>query len=272
MIVHFPINAEAKSCKHDYTNDICNKCGYVRIHEFEKSITFYTIKDNVPVWSLPTKNSNLIKTIEKCDSSVEIDGITRNQYGNIWLQASNMGGFIYVENLYLNFEVLAIQNYQYIASYNDSILGMTEFYELVKPGGTADYKKWLDPSNRGIEYNVNFRDRCCRMTAEDLGNIHYGYLGRLIGFPPDFLLYAGGIVNQYGKLDLESLKRRTREAANECAVYIDPLDFSICVITTETSDIITEIFTECSASYCDEASDAKNVQFGINYFETGILE
>lgn len=266
-----PMNVQAKSCSHNYTNDICKKCGYVRVHEFQESITFYTIKDDVPIWSLPTKNSDLVKEVSNCDQAIEINGIIRNQYGNIWLRTGDMDGYVYIENLYLNFDVLAIQNYQYIIAYDDAEMGMLEFYDLVKPGGTADYKHWLDPSNKGIEYTVNFNDRCCKMTAEELGNIHYGFLGRLTGFPSEILLYAGGVVNQAGKLDFEALKKRTTEAAVKCA-NPDIVAFSICVITTETQDIITEIFNECSGSYCDNPDDAYNVQKGINYFETGILE
>ena len=145
--------AEAKSCKHDFgSNDVCKKCGYTRIHSFDSSITFYTIKDNVPVWSKPTKNSKTIKTITDKNSMVQVDGILRNQYGNIWLKVSDQQQFIYIDNLFLDFGTLVAQSFQQIIAWKTDKMKMTAFFDLVQPGGHADFKRWLDPGNKQFTY------------------------------------------------------------------------------------------------------------------------
>lgn len=263
-----PCTVQAKECKHKFVNDVCKKCGYFTVHEFEDSITFFTKKDKVPVWSEPKKNSSLVEEIDSIGEQVQIDGLLRNKSGNIWLRAVNEGGYVFIDNLYLDFSVLAVGNYQNIYVLDKAEAQAVEFFNLVRPGGQADYKNWLDPSSKGIEYTVLFDDTFYQMTAEELGNIHYGFLGTAVGFSSDVLLYAGGMVNQVGKMRLNSVARRIEETENVCGFLVGDLK-PICVITVGTIDLITQIYSECSGSYCDTKEDAEDVQRGIDYYETG---
>ena len=235
------ITVEAKSCDHDYGNaDVCNKCGHLRVHPFESSITFLTYKENVPIWSQPTKFSQQQENIVKKDTPLNINGILRNNYGNIWLRLTNNRGYVYVENVYLCLEILAMQNYQSIWHGVTKVEKLAIFYNLVQPNGSADYKHWLDPSNKGIMYNVKINSKFYQMTAESFGNIHYGFLGRLAGINDNALLYAGGAVN--------------------IATNFNKLRYNI-----------PKLVSQCVNSYCDESSDVNDVKSGIQYFNTGVF-
>ncbi|MBD2869291.1 polymorphic toxin type 44 domain-containing protein [Paenibacillus arenilitoris] len=65
-----------------------------------------------------------------------------------------------------------------------------EFASKVKSGGVWDYKLTLgvDTPYKYAGYNV---------TGEDLGNIHYGFVGRYAGFSKNLLLTAAGAVQIY---------------------------------------------------------------------------
>lgn len=228
----------AQECTHEYTNDICEKCGEYILHDFEESIYFYTIKNDVPIWERPTKYSERIDTIENKRTLLCIDGLLRNQYGNIWLHISS-GGFVYSENTFLVFEVLALQSLQRVTALGEKF-ELFSFYDLVQPGGTRDYKKWLDPSAKHILYNVEVQQNMYQMTAEEIGNIHYGFLGRAIDIDSKFLLYMGGAVNlKTSKFILKNIIKN-----------IDA----------------------CINSYCDSEEDVLNVQRGINYYDSGVFE
>lgn len=243
MLLSISVPAAAKSCSHDYgSTDVCSKCGHLRVHSFDRSITFYTAKQNVPVWSQPTKYSDKVTTITEQDTLVEIDGILRNKYENIWLKVAGETQYIYIDNLYLWFESLVVQNLQMIIPFENKTTQLAAFYDAVKPGSYADYKCWLDPGNKQFTYKVRFgTDNYYDLTAEELGNIHYGYLGRAFGLDSDGLLYAGGVVNQI----LKFLR--------------DPWN------------AVKEISDECTNYYCDTEEDATDVKRGIDYFDTGVL-
>ncbi len=224
----------AQECNHEYTNDVCEKCGKYTLHNFEESICFYTIKKNVPIWEKPTKYSELIETIEDERTPLYIDGVLRNQYGNVWLHISS-GGFVYSENTFLIFESLFFSSYQRTIALGTKY-DLLCFYDLVKPGGTRDYKRWLDPSAKQTLYNIEIQQNLYQMTAEEIGNIHYGFLGRSIGIDPETLLYAGGIVN---------------------------------IITSKS---LIKNINACVDSYCDDENDVINVQRGIDYFDSDVFE
>lgn len=224
----------AKECTHEYTNDVCEKCGEYILHNFENSICFYTIKNDVPIWEKPTKYSERIDTIKNERTLLYIDGLLRNQYGNIWLHVSS-GGFVYSENTFLIFEALFITSYQKVTALGEKF-ELLSFYDLVQPGGTGDYKKWLDPSAKHILYNVEIQQNMYQMTAEEIGNIHYGYLGRAIGIDSETLLRAGGIVN---------------------------------IITSKS---LLKNIDACINSYCDNENDVINVQRGIDYYDSDVFE
>ena len=71
--------------------------------------------------------------------------------------------------------------------------GPFEFYDAVKDGGKWDYKLHPDGSEwipRNGVFSVNGK----KMTAEQLGNINYGFTGSVLGFPAPVLRMAGGFV------------------------------------------------------------------------------
>lgn len=267
------ITSEAKSCKHSFKNDVCKKCSYVRVHEFEESILFYTAKDEVPVWSEPTKNSELVKEIPDKNTMVDLEGVLRNQYGNIWLKVDGKG-YIYIENLYLNFESLVACSWQEIYALEGEA-AIAEFYNQVSPNGSADYKRWLDPSSKGIIYKVSIKDELYDMTAEELGNINYGYLGKMVGFTDDVLLYAGGALNQFGKLNSRTWNSAYQKALKDCSIcgsfLCDQIE-KVCAVGKTPLYIMTDIVEECSSSYCDTKEDAEDVMRGIEYYKNGEFE
>lgn len=226
----------AKNCNHKYSYDVCINCGKYNLHEFEEDICCYTAKNDVAIMSEPNKGSSILETMYDQDSLIYIDGILRNQHGNIWLHVNSENtGFIFINNIYLNLDALVITSYQQATA-----LGLEKslvcFYDLVRPGGTRDYKKWLDPSLKNIPYTVKIKDSFYQMTAEELGNIHYGYLGKTLNIDSEILLYGGGGANIISNFSLERLKK---------------------------------IVESCVNSYCDNEDDVYDVIRGINYFESG---
>lgn len=273
LAIMTPLVAYADSpCKHKYKNDVCTKCGALRVHEFNSSITFYTAKDDVPIWSKPTKYSARVETISDQDTSIQIDGILRNEYGNVWFRISDEETYVYIENLYLDFGTLVLQNYQLVTYSDDPAVVLGEFYNLVKPGGRADYKVWLDPGGKSIPYTVRLGTfDYYNMTAEELGNIHYGYLARALGVNTDIILYAGGAVNQLGNLNWNSLRPSLLSGTVKCLLQEPTVLYPVCVIQKTTKSVLEDIYFECAFSYCDDPKDAKDVRRGIDYFETGAL-
>lgn len=268
FLLVFPVTAFASGCNHKYKHDVCKKCGELRLHTFDQSITFYTVKDNVPIWQKPTKNSAKLREIDSSDTQIQLEAILRNQYGNIWLKVEGEDAYIYIDNVYLDFVTLTMQNFQKIIVWDDDEMRLAAFYDLVRPEGSADYKEWLDPGGKGIEYSVKMNDSYYTMTAEELGNIHYGFLGRAAGFEEDILLYAGGTVNVMGQIF-----RIPKETHEFCSASGSNLIFyPICASSTfslKSLSTIKQIYTECSDSYCDDAVDASNVQKGIDFFDNG---
>lgn len=268
FLMVFPVTAFAAGCNHKYKHDVCKKCGKLRLHTFDNSITFYIAKDDVPIWQKPASDSAKIREIDSADTQIQVDAILRNQHGNIWLKLKDEDEYIYIDNVYLDFVTLAMQNFQKIIVWDDEETRLTAFYDLVRPEGSADYKEWLDPGGKGIEYSVKINNSYYTMTAEELGNIHYGFLGRAAGFEEDVLLYAGGAVNVMGQFF-----RIPKETHKFCSASGSNLIFyPICASTTfsrKSISTIKQIYTECSDSYCDNSVDARNVQKGIDFFDTG---
>ena len=70
------------------------------------------------------------------------------------------------------------------------------FYELVKSNGNWDYKleeNWerdLDVPFLGLDGKFIYNGKIT--TAEDFGNIHYGFVGTSLGFSPTVLYIGGG--------------------------------------------------------------------------------
>ena len=88
------------------------------------------------------------------------------------------------------------ENAAILSEYKDEhnyIDTVTYFVDKVKPGGDWDFKSqedWALDSNTTYAYNGT------ELRYDDIGNIHYGYVGRVI-FSSYMLLFAGGAVQIY---------------------------------------------------------------------------
>lgn len=71
--------------------------------------------------------------------------------------------------------------------------GPYQFYSAVKDGGAWDYKRRPDGTD-WIPFNGEFQVLGKTMTAEQLGNLNYGFTGAATHFPASVLHMAGGIV------------------------------------------------------------------------------
>ena len=184
-------------------------------------ITFYTDRDNVGVFSEATTQSEQVDTIWSKNTSVQIDGIYRNFADHIWLRVTGSNRFIKLYddqadnyNLVLDFLTLINQNY---ATITDSTFKTAEFINIVRESGRGDYKHWLDPSNRKIKYKVRFGELGSKIiTAEQLGNIHYGFLGSAVGFNANTLKWGGGMINLGGLLNPNRIAIRWDNAVTRC--------------------------------------------------------
>lgn len=71
-----------------------------------------------------------------------------------------------------------------------------EFYHSVNTGGIWDYKipkRWKESINvQFLGYNKPFIYNGVITTAEEFGNIHYGFVGSAVGFSPTILFIGGG--------------------------------------------------------------------------------
>lgn len=88
----------------------------------------------------------------------------------------------------------AAEMQSYSANHNIISTGLY-FAERVKPGGTWDFKSQDDWN---LEYNVTYLYNDTKLMYDDIGNIHYGYVGHSV-FSMNTLLTMAGIV-QIGTL------------------------------------------------------------------------
>ncbi|OEI75434.1 hypothetical protein BG616_15030 [Bacillus subtilis] len=103
------------------------------------------------------------------------------------------------KNITTDFSTKIKQNAIKIAYYamNDSTYPIgtgREFASKVKTGGPWDYKLKYGPKKK---YIFDTKGGCYNPTGEDLGNIHYGYVGRAAGFSDSFLRTAAGAYQIY---------------------------------------------------------------------------
>ncbi len=84
-----------------------------------------------------------------------------------------------------------------IAAYNNRVLNRLQYFESMEDHGMLWDYKVEDNWQRDIKVpylNVDgpFIYNGKVTTAEDFGNIHYGYIGKVMGFPDNLLYMAGG--------------------------------------------------------------------------------
>ena len=85
------------------------------------------------------------------------------------------------------------ENYEQAKRWGWELDGPFEFYNAVKDRGKWDYKR-LPKGSEWIPRNGVFSVNGKKMTAEQLGNINYGFTGSVLGFPAPVLRMAGGFV------------------------------------------------------------------------------
>ena len=168
-------------------------------------IPFVTSRANVPVYSEPTRLSEYgsyqIRVISVSLTPVTIVARARNKWGNLWGQLKG-GGWIYMGgipqvgndpngiegNLILDFDALTRLTKQEIS--NIIPIGLagnnqrqTFFINRVKPKGNWDVKEYLaSPWPNAKTYTVKFGNKYDRLSAADIGNVLFAYMGRHIGY------------------------------------------------------------------------------------------
>ena len=85
------------------------------------------------------------------------------------------------------------ENYEQAKRWGWELDGPFEFYNAVKDRGKWDYKR-RPKGSEWIPRNGVFSVNGKKMTAEQLGNINYGFTGSVLGFPAPVLHMAGGFV------------------------------------------------------------------------------
>ena len=84
----------------------------------------------------------------------------------------------------------ALSKYEDEHNYIDTV---TYFVDKVKPGGDWDFKSQEDWS---LDSDTTYAYNGVELRYDDIGNIHYGYVGRVI-FSSNMLLFSGGEVQIY---------------------------------------------------------------------------
>ena len=70
------------------------------------------------------------------------------------------------------------------------LAAVLHFYQNVKPGGAWDFKS---QEEWDLNNNASYLFHGTILRYDDIGNIHYGFVGRVI-FSEETLLLAGGVV------------------------------------------------------------------------------
>lgn len=98
-----------------------------------------------------------------------------------------------VKTIFHNNEITATKIYvkyveaSFLSSAAASVYRAVTFSNLVKQGGAWDIKQTLG-------YNTNYTLYGKSMNGDDVGNAHYAYMGKIIGYGDTMLHTAGGIV------------------------------------------------------------------------------
>lgn len=234
--------------EHDFSKyDVCT-CGDSVVHDFSSSLLFRT-SEKVTLREKPSKKSNLTDIFVEENNLVKITGITRNRANNLWLKANTEKGegYIFAENLQYAYDENMVVFAQEILTGNSSNEEkFLAFVDMVKPGGVADIKVFLDPSSKGNLYTVQFNNGNTReLTAEEIGNCNYGTLGYLLGFTEEELLYGGGLVN--------------------IGTTMINIDHILEPVSYDNIRQLCDIIVDCGGSYCDNPEDVSSIQMGIDY-------
>jgi len=213
-------------------------CGFIRFHEALTPLFFITAKDNVPIWSEPNSSSTRERTINNQGTRIMITARLINKHGNHWGR-TNTGDFVYMENLIYDLDAQLSDS---INSFN--LIGRDIiFINNVREGGIWDFKLSLN-YERDYKVRVGGRIQDDILTGEQIGNIHYGYVGSVV-FTKEALLLGGGGVNALNVL------------------------WNNLIPSSKTKDELVNLAVNCVLYWCDEPDDNISINRGIDYYNTG---
>lgn len=224
------------------SNEQCTKCKYRKRIDFPEELSFLAVKDSVSKRDAPSDQASVVEKLAT-NQIIEVKGRYRSDNGNMWAITSD-DHYIYMPNIALNLDEklktsCSEMDFEkklasvYVIDGNPDYQFLGAFTERVQPNGKWDFKNFLGSSEK---YSTYINGTFNTYTGEQLGNIHYGYVGfhSLGNDSEDLLLYSGGIVN-----------------------IIENGPFEI---------------KECFENYCDNPDDVIYVKKGINYCKNGTWE
>lgn len=231
------VNAEASDSKdvfivEDNEKGMCYKLiVYPTAFEYD-FIVIWEDSEGLDILSRPWTGinggrSSSVEYRKQYHEHVRVNGVVRNNRGNVFFRLVD-GNYVYSGDVAFDFEA----NAELLNNYHALNMGdfYYTFYKMNLRGGVMDVIT-LDPLYERIPYNTYFRseDRLTTKTAEELGNMMYGYVGLDIGLDK-YMLQAADIL------------------AN--------------VIVNHKFDFNNYLY-----SYNDDPEDADSIDEGINYYE-----
>lgn len=197
-----------------FESDICNQCGFVRVHYTPYALPFVTRNEGIVAREAPRQAANVVKSYDSAGTGIQVVGRVRNEYNNLWLLLSD-GSYTFADNAAFDFDAMA----RYAASSVNALAGpracyMTyspweglkasctpstigiygSMFSHFQPGGAFDLKQpdklGLNTYDYYVYANGGLQDE--RYTGEKLGNILYGYMARKVGISErNAIRYAG---------------------------------------------------------------------------------
>lgn len=229
-----------------FESDVCNLCGFLRLHVAPSTMPFVTRKENVATHTEPYEDAPIIETIPNIETSLSVVARVRNVYNNVWLMLSD-GSYVWAGNTAFDFDTAL----SYTLWYTFSAGGAEEEFTVIDwfgsmaigfmPGGTFDYKLTNMLGSNTYKYYVllNGEFQTERFTGETIGNINYGYAMAAAGFSKTQAAQVGnlGVTIASHPFELLSLEN------NLCYIGFTPM--------------------------CDDANDLIALNRGWNYYNTG---
>ena len=167
---------------------------------------------------------------------IRVTGVVRNNRDNIFLRLTD-GNYVYSKDVAFDFE----KNGQLMADYHANHKGgyYSKFRAMCgEVDGVMNTRK-LDPSSKNIPYNVYYKseNRVDIRTAEDIGNMLFGYVARKIGMS-SIIAKLGNAYHNITDDDGDNNKGNNNSAT----------------------------INSCLNSWCDDPKDVSCINEGISYY------
>lgn len=235
-------NFETSYKEKTFESDVCNICGYLRLHISPVTMPFVTRKKCVESHTQPYEDSPIVNTYDGVGTNLSVVARIRNIYNNLWLELAD-GSFVWAGNTAFDFDTALdyTQYYTWTAGGSEDDFTVIDWFGSMvvgfKSGGTFDYKinNMLGASSYKYYVLLDGEIQEERFTGETIGNINYGYAMASAGISkPDSF--------KFGKIGAEPLSLFTIDGAM-CFDGFLPL--------------------------CDDANDLAAITRGWNYFNNG---